>query len=272
MSTPLLLPLWSTVMLTVFLSVAPAEQAEGLCEGNQATLGCLKNHFRKLARSNQKQFWYILRSAEENALTCRSLHDTADYLEIAGIIEGAAEASEYFSEVLETKLIPSHAICFLNALIIANKESQIRILVDLRHPTFTDEEVIGRVLSKYRRNPKYKDVLTIYYNELALPNISITRDKAIEVATDEAVRLGYGVQNMAIEVGQDNRVWNEHLASLEKNKMGSDEYMQTLNSKLTYKQYWAVYLRPKQITKKGGDLFVFVDATSGKVLATYRGK
>jgi len=259
-------------MLTVFLSVATAAQAEGLCEGNQATLGCLKNHFRELAWSNQKQFWDILRSAEENALSCRSLHDTADYLEVAGIIEGNAEVGEDFSEVLERKLIPSNAICFLNALIIANKESQIRILVDLRHPTFTDEEVIGRVLSKYRRNPKYKDVLTIYYNELALPNISITRDKAIEVATGEAVRLGYVVQNMAIEVGQDNRVWNEHLASLEKNKMGSNEYMQTLNAKLAYKQYWAVYLRPKQITKEGGDLFVFVDATNGKVLATYRGK
>src|SRR2546428_9031105 len=101
----------AAVTLALFLAGTYDVQAKGLCEGDQATLRCLKENFRELARKEYKQFWDILRIAEDKALSCRSLAATADFLDVARAIEGNAEVAEYFHEVLEMKLIPTNSKC-----------------------------------------------------------------------------------------------------------------------------------------------------------------
>jgi len=138
----------AAVALVLYLSAAFAVQAKGLCEGDAATLRCLQDNFRELYQKQTKRFFDILRSAEGEALSCRSVAATTDFLEVAKVIEGNAEVGEYFSEALEMKLIPSNPQCFLDALLAADEKSRKRIINDLRTPTFDEKNKVREILSK----------------------------------------------------------------------------------------------------------------------------
>src|SRR5438132_154017 len=124
------------------LGSSSSASANELCDGNQATLTCLKVNFHEVYRTNTNRFWDIIYSSEKKALNCHSIPDTADFLEIAREIKGNAEVSEYFSETIEMKLFPSNLECFLDALIMTTNESQNIIIGYLRRPLFSDQAKI----------------------------------------------------------------------------------------------------------------------------------
>ena len=146
----------------LFLSNSVPEQGKGLCGGQQATINCLKNNFRELYQKDYKQFWNILRSAEVKALRCHPISTTTEFLKLTPKADG--EVAEYFSAVLEKKFLPSNPQCLLDALNMADKESQQVIIGYLRAPLFSEEKEIREVLSKYRNVEKYRSVLRPYFS------------------------------------------------------------------------------------------------------------
>src|SRR5437870_7953932 len=63
----------------LFLSNSVPEKGKGLCEGQQATINCLKKNFRELYQKDYKQFWNILRSAEVKALRCHPISRSEEH-------------------------------------------------------------------------------------------------------------------------------------------------------------------------------------------------
>ena len=153
------------INFALFLAGTCDVQAKGPCEGEQATLRCLKENFRELYRKEYKRFWDILSIAEDKALSCRFIAETTDFLDVAGTIEGNADVSEYFSEVLEMKLIPANPKCFLDALLVADEKSRKRIIRNLRTPTFDEKNKVREILSKYRVDQKYEELLKPYFKD-----------------------------------------------------------------------------------------------------------
>jgi hypothetical protein len=149
----------------LFLSDAVPAQGKGLCEGQQATINCLKQNFRELYQKDYKRFWDILYSVEGKTLSCRSIPATTEFLELAKTVEGNAEVSEYFNETIETKLLQSNPQCFLDALFTAHEETKRIIIEHLRTPTFAEETKIREILSNYRTKTKYRDLLEPFFKE-----------------------------------------------------------------------------------------------------------
>ncbi len=101
--------------------------------------------------------------------------------------------------------------------------------------------------------------------------VKITKNRAEEIANNEAVKLGYDVKTMVMKASHYNTPSNEYLP-VENN----EDYYADIRDKLKNKEYWAIYFRPdpEKVGKghKGGDLCVFLDASSGEILAVLRGK
>jgi hypothetical protein len=94
--------------------------------------------------------------------------------------------------------------------------------------------------------------------------IKSSEEIAIKEAAAEAVRLGYVIEAMSMSV---KTPWDTVLS-----RNDTDAYTVEKRNKLSGREYFEVYFAPKRIDMKGGDIAVFVDAHSGKVLTSYRGK
>jgi hypothetical protein len=90
-------------------------------------------------------------------------------------------------------------------------------------------------------------------------------EDAIGIASIEAKKLGYDVENMEVTAAEYDNPQNPYLDS-------DNEYCSERKEKLKGKQYWAVYYSGKGLNSLGGDICVFVDKQSGKVITDYRGK
>lgn len=132
------------------------------CVAKNATLRCLKTHFKELYKTDYAKFWTILRTAEEKALGCKSVVDTADFLGVARYIEGNAEVGEYFSEKIE-QLCTRAPQCLLDALTRLDRRSRREIVARLRAPTFVDQSTIDRVLRNYKTEKKYEEIMRLYF-------------------------------------------------------------------------------------------------------------
>ena len=101
--------------------------------------------------------------------------------------------------------------------------------------------------------------------------MKITEKKAIEIANEEAIKLGYDIKSMDIKITKYNTPWNEYIP-----KDSKSEYIIERLNKLKNKEYWAVYyyydFKKIGMIYKGGDLCIFVDAKTGEIITTYRGK
>jgi hypothetical protein len=148
--------------LVVFPTSAPAAAPNPLCTGKNFTIRCLRENFRPLYMNNYARFWRILRIAEGKARKCDSLANTANFLELARFIEGNAEVGEYFSEVIE-QLCTTKPRCFFDALTRVDEESRVWTIRRLRSPTFLEEATIEKVFLRYREDPKYKDIIELYF-------------------------------------------------------------------------------------------------------------
>ena len=94
-----------------------------------------------------------------------------------------------------------------------------------------------------------------------------SRAQAIEIANREAERLGYKTTTMNLELDEHNTFWNKYISSGPSFWPNNPWYKE----KLKNKEYWAVYYAPK-IPQKGGDLWCFIDRTTGEVITHLKGK
>lgn len=96
-------------------------------------------------------------------------------------------------------------------------------------------------------------------------NMQIPENRAIEIANNEAKKLGYSIEVMQVKVTHYNTPLNEYVSDSE------EEYHAKIRSKLKNKGYWTVYYS-NQNFKKGGDLCIFIDSSNGGVITYIRGK
>ncbi len=89
-----------------------------------------------------------------------------------------------------------------------------------------------------------------------------TRSEILAIADKEAQRLGYDSEHMSISFDIDNSQWKEYVAGISQS---------TVAAKLNGKSFIAVYYGPMK-EQLGGDLWVFIDRSSGEVIETLRGK
>ena len=104
----------------------------------------------------------------------------------------------------------------------------------------------------------------------------VKKIKAIEIADKEAIKLGYKIDTMDMEISLCNVPWNRYLS-----KARDDEYAVSRKNKLKNRKYWAIYYAPRHkesidsdeiIITAGGDVCIFIDADTGEVITNYRGK
>lgn len=109
------------------------------------------------------------------------------------------------------------------------------------------------------------DVVALGADEL------LEKQKIIKVAKKEIKIMGYDVELMDLTMTFYEEPWN---AFLPKDNMSS--YVIERKNKLKNKKYWAVYFSrsstDNKFNYKGGDVCVFIDAKTGDMLASFRGK
>jgi hypothetical protein len=112
-------------------------------------------------------------------------------------------------------------------------------------------------------------------------NISLT--DAIKIAKMELVKIDPSYWNtvLVVEADDNNSKWQEHLTSeqavisLNKGSTTSNGAVSQLKKKikaLKSDTYWAIYFSPKKCRGKGGDAFVFVNRSEGKILGVILGE
>ena len=94
----------------------------------------------------------------------------------------------------------------------------------------------------------------------------VTAEQALSAASNLGKKLGYDVQQMEVVLDETNSEWNRWLAS-----GPHDDFTTRLLRKLEGHDYWAIMLWPKR-PQFGGDLTVFVDKNTGKILTYFRGQ
>ena len=93
----------------------------------------------------------------------------------------------------------------------------------------------------------------------------------IEIANKAINKLGYDTAAMEMELIFHEHPWNVFFP-----KESMSKYVVVRRNKLANKKYWAVYFY-KTVKKdgpiyKGGDVCIFINAKTGDILTTYRGK
>ena len=108
----------------------------------------------------------------------------------------------------------------------------------------------------------------------------LTKDQIIQIAISKATELGYKTAEMNIVYDESNKKITEHLKRIgvstynEKTKKWDKDLPTTPEKEypeLKDKDYQSVHLGPKGIVK-GGDVWVFIDKNTGKVIKYIRGK
>jgi hypothetical protein len=100
---------------------------------------------------------------------------------------------------------------------------------------------------------------------------SATIEQAIEVARQEAFRRHPNIRDLTFEADERNTRWQRYKTGI--GKLSGD--IQSIEAKLSGREYWAVYAiektSPGQL-RGGGDMYVFVDKASGKIIAVLEGR
>lgn len=99
---------------------------------------------------------------------------------------------------------------------------------------------------------------------------SVTLSTAIEIGKKELIKIDplSWDKELSVKADDDNTVWNSHIKS-------SPSVLKNENVKkmqLGKKNYWAIYYVPKNYSGKGGDGFVFIDRSDGKVIGRLLGE
>ena len=94
---------------------------------------------------------------------------------------------------------------------------------------------------------------------------AVPQGDILNAANHEAQRLGYDLSQMRVAYDEGNSQWEEYHAA------HAGGQAKETDTSLTGHVYQAVYYRP-EAEELGGDLWVFIDADTGEVLATIQGE
>lgn len=102
---------------------------------------------------------------------------------------------------------------------------------------------------------------------------AVTLSEAIEIGKKELKKVGYPHWNeeLIVKADDNNTIWKEHISS-------SPSVLENGDIKemhLEEKEYWAIHYWPKKFVGTltlGGDAFVFIDRSNGKVLGVRLGE
>jgi hypothetical protein len=99
---------------------------------------------------------------------------------------------------------------------------------------------------------------------------TVHKDDAILVANRVAISAGYQIDRMKTTADESNSEWNQLLCLLPNDP--SDKALERIKKRLSGREYWAIYYEPVETNRFGGDLFVFVDKRTGKVIGYLKGQ
>lgn len=93
--------------------------------------------------------------------------------------------------------------------------------------------------------------------------------EAIEIGKKELKKIGYSYWNeeLLVEADDKNTAWNDHIDSSP--SVLDDGVIKQMH--LKERQHWAIYYCPKRLVV-GGDAFVFIDCSNGKVIGVLFGE
>src|SRR5262245_44952790 len=105
----------------------------------------------------------------------------------------------------------------------------------------------------------------------AQTDISATIEQAIEVARQEAFRRHPTIRDLTFDADERNTRWQRYKTGI--GAVSAD--IQSIEVKLSGQEYWAAYAVEKTspgYLRGGGDMYVFIDTASGKVIAVLEGR
>jgi hypothetical protein len=124
-------------------------------------------------------------------------------------------------------------------------------------------------------------VLTLLFVPFAYPQPDkLTKEQVLDIALNKAKDLGYKVEDMDILYDENNAAIKKHLLreGVSTYNVITKEWVKDLATtpekeypELSGKDYQSVYFGPKEM-RLGGDLWVFIDRDSGKIIKFVRGK
>lgn len=94
--------------------------------------------------------------------------------------------------------------------------------------------------------------------------------EAIKTGQNELKVIGYEYwdKDLSISADGENSVWNKYIQSSP--AVLENEAIKKMQ--LDRKRYWAIYYVPKNYSGKGGDAFVFIDCSDGKIIGYLLGE
>jgi hypothetical protein len=146
-----------TAPLVILLSSATAS-ADGLCQGKDKDIACLRNHYQQLLKGNEPLFNEIMRTAEAKAETCKSPDAAIAFLKTTAEIGGGAAMEEYFSEAVERWALKKPK-CVLDAILKLPSDSRSRTVGFLQTPMFVDKDDLDEALGPLEKDSKYKKLV-----------------------------------------------------------------------------------------------------------------
>lgn len=142
-----------------------------LCLGQNRSLSCLKENFDALYKKNYDLFFEILNESKKIAIKCDNFNKTADFLDLATVIKGNAEVSEFFSEALEKNLVGQKASCFLKALSFCSGDAQKSVVDQLSNPIFLTKAQLIQAIKRKKSEQRQSDLINRLLLNLDSPNV-----------------------------------------------------------------------------------------------------
>lgn len=137
-------------------------QDQGLCEGENATLDCLKKNFKVLYQSNYELFWHIFDDAADRMHDYTTLEDIIDFIELVPIIKGGAHTGEAFGEECE-KFLFSNPEIFFDAILSLDDTTKEAVIQYLRYSMTIPKSEMDNFILKYENDKKYNEIFEIYF-------------------------------------------------------------------------------------------------------------
>ena len=152
------------ICLSLALSLSAANntyaRSERACSGKNETFECLKENFSDLYDGQYFKFLIVFDKAQVAALNCNSDEKTAAFLDVASKIGNNLEVEYGFKDVLETEFLKKKAVCLLDALLLSDDKTKEVILGKyFIAPRYIKKKEVDAILSKYREQEKYKEML-----------------------------------------------------------------------------------------------------------------
>ena len=109
----------------------------------------------------------------------------------------------------------------------------------------------------------------LYMQQCEANGMSTVRDKAVNTAKEEAIKLGYDITKMTMSVHEYTQPWNECIP-----REPETEYEKQRYKKLVGRTYLMIYFSPdfENTRLVGGDYCIFIDAKTGEIITDVRGK